>query len=151
MSEKNLREKVLEGLTNCSQGILCGHDCPYREEQLKEDGCYAALARDALNLLGGADRGYTVPAQIVPRELLLHTWGHGWQESHVIGDDEDPESFDLAECVWINGHIMDEDGSDANAASDYWAENYGKKYGIRIWTGDEKPTDKQREETPWTE
>ena len=89
-------------------------------------------------------------AHIVPRELLLCTWGHGWQESHLIGDDEDPESFDLAECVWINGHIMDQYGSDANAASDYWAETYGKRYGVRIWTGDEKPTDKQREAVEWT-
>ena len=87
---------------------------------------------------------------LVPRELLLHTWGHGWEESHLIGDDEDPERFELTECVWINGHIMDADGSDAHANSDYWAESYGKRYGVRIWTGDEKPTDEQREETPWT-
>ena len=89
-------------------------------------------------------------AQLVPRELLLNTWGHGWKESHLIGDDEEPEAFILSECVWINGRIMIQDGSNANAAGHYWEEHYGKRYGVRVWTGDEKPTDQQRAETPWT-
>ena len=89
------------------------------------------------------------PAQLMPRELLLHTWGHGWEESHMIGDDEDPESFDLVEVVWINGHIMTAEGSDANADSEYWKDRYNCTYGVRIWTGDEKPTEEQRKATPW--
>ena len=88
-------------------------------------------------------------AQLMPRELLLHTWGHGWQESHMIGDDEDPESFDLVECVWINGYIMTAEGSNANAGSEYWKDRYNTTYGVRVWTGDEKPTDEQRKATDW--
>ena len=90
-----------------------------------------------------------IPAHVVPRELLLHTWGHGWEESHLIGDDEDPESFILTECVWINGHIMDENGSDAHADSDHWKENYNRKYGVRVWCGDDEPTKEQREAIQW--
>ena len=90
-----------------------------------------------------------IPTHVVPRELLLHTWGHGWEESHLIGDDEDPESFVLTECVWINGHIMDENGSDAHADSDHWKENYNRKYGVRVWCGDDEPTKEQREAIQW--
>ena len=90
-------------------------------------------------------------ATLIQRELLLCTYGHGWEECYFIGDDEEPESITLEECVWISGHIMLESGSDADASSEWWAENYGRKYGTRIWLGDEKPTEQQRRETPWTE
>ena len=88
-------------------------------------------------------------AQLMPRELLLNTWGHGWEESHRIGDDEDPESFDLVEVVWINGHIMTVDGSSADADSEYWEGRYNCTYGVRVWTGDEKPTEEQRKSAHW--
>ncbi|MBR4334406.1 MAG: hypothetical protein IKP72_17165 [Clostridia bacterium] len=108
-----------------------------------------ALEKAAENMPEG--EGYVMPAHIVPRELLLHTWWHGWEERHYRGDDEDPEGFDLIECVWINGHIMTEDGCTAEADSDYWKEHYGKRYGVRMWAGNVEPTQEQREETPWTE
>ncbi len=86
---------------------------------------------------------------VIDREQLLTGWGHGWQESHLIGDDEDPECFTLTECVWINGYITDEDDSYANANSDYWREHYNKQYGIRIWAGDRKPTEDERKAMAW--
>lgn len=88
-------------------------------------------------------------ARLMAREELLDGFGHGWEESHLIGDDEDPEGFDLVECVWINGHIMDADGSDAHADSDYWKENYGTEYGVRVWRGVVPPTEEQRKGTPF--
>ena len=169
-------EKVKAGLKACSVGVACGPGCPYEYllDIQGQAGCIATMARDALeiikeqearkaearamlNALGQAaenmpeDIPGTMPAHIVPRELLMHTWGHGWEERHYRGDDEDPEGFDLIECVWLTGHILTEDGCSAEADSDYWEEHYGKRYGVRLWTGDVKPTDKQREETPWTE
>ena len=162
MMDEDRKKKVMAGLKCCSIGLFCpDEECPYEED--KEQGlqnCLSCLCNDALKLIQDYELGRALfapteekepaQAQLVPRELLLTTWGHGWQESHLIGDDEDPESFILVECVWINGYILDASGSNANAASDYWVENYGKRHGVRVWTGDEKPTDKQREETPWT-
>ena len=170
-------EKVMKGLEACSDGMICGKHCPYedvRDSDGPEDNCVAALARDALeiikeqearkaearamlNALGQAaenmpeDIPGTMPAHIVPRELLMHTWGHGWEERHYRGDDEDPEGFDLIECVWLTGHILTEDGCTAEADSDYWAEHYGKRYGVRLWAGDVEPTQEQREAVMWTD
>lgn len=90
-----------------------------------------------------------MPAHVVPRELLTITWGHGWEEDHFIGDDEDPERITLTEIVWINGYIMEENGSSGDAESDYWIEHYNRPYGVRIWTGDEKPTEEQRKAAEW--
>lgn len=152
------REKALAGLKACSIGVTCGPGCPYEKMQvLGENGCIATMARNALELIEDLESGRILsdptkqPAQLMPRELLLHTWGHGWEESHFRGDDEDPEGFELVEVVWINGHIMTEEGRTADADSDYWQEHYGKRYGIRIWTGDEKPTREQREGATWAE
>lgn len=91
------------------------------------------------------------PAELLPRELLIHTFGHGWEERWYIGDDEEPESKTLEECVWIGGHIMLDSGSTADAGCDWWVEHYGRKYGVRIWLGEEPPTEEQRVNTPWTE
>ena len=82
--------------------------------------------------------------RLVARDELLSSYGHGWEESWLIGDDEDPERFDLIECVWINGHIMNADGSSAHANSDWWHDHYNGRYGVRIWAGDEPPTTEQR-------
>lgn len=149
--------KVMKGLECCSIGLYCpDEECPYeKDKEEKQENCIALLARDALEVIRGlvaeatqgkmflralekaeesilADIPGTMPAHIVPRELLMHTWGHGWEERHYRGDDEDPEGFDLIECVWINGHILTEDGCSAEADSDYWKENYGKRYGVRL-------------------
>ena len=123
MSADAIRQKVIKGLECCGRSLFCPDDCPYQENF--DNGCPAQLAQDVLAVLfdkdsrralaAAEDAEAPFPAHIGPRELLLHTWGHGWQESHLIGDDEDPECFELAECVWINGHIMDAEGSDANA------------------------------------
>lgn len=90
------------------------------------------------------------PAYLVPYEQLLQTWGHGWEETWLIGDDEEPERFDLEPCVWINGHIMLESGSSADARGDCWREKYGRRFGMRVWGGRKPPTEEQRKNTPWT-
>ena len=113
-----------------------------KKDDLKKYGAVKNMPDDCL---------YVMPAKIVPRELLMHTWGHGWEERHYRGDDEDPEGFDLIECVWLTGHILTEDGCSAEADSDYWLEHYGKRYGVRLWTGDVKPTQEQREAVMWTD
>lgn len=168
-------EKVKKGLKACSEGIVCGDECPYESfifDPEKGCGCHAELAKDALALIEAFEAGKAkaralldglekaeenlpedgsgaMPAHIVPRGLLLHTWGHGWEERHMVGDDEDPERFVLAEAVWINGYILTEDGSSPNADSEYWKDRYNCTYGVRVWTGDEKPTEEQRKAAHW--
>ena len=153
--------KAKAGLKACSVGIECPRGCPYEKMHLLvESGCIATMARDALEVIVELEKaasampegeGDVMPAHIVPRELLMHTWGHGWEERHYRGDDEDPEGFDLIECVWINGHILTEDGCSAEADSDYWKEHYGKRYGVRLWAGNVEPTQEQREAVIWTD
>jgi len=87
--------------------------------------------------------------ELVPLEMLGYTWGHGWEERHMIGDEEEPEGFVLKECVWISGHIMLEDGRTADTGSAWWQENYGREYGARIWTGTRRPTEEMRRAAPW--
>ena len=167
-------EKVKKGLACCSIGLYCpDEECPYEvDKEEKKENCISNLCRDAMELIeefearkakaralldGLKKAAKNVPedgsgamtAHIVPRGLLLHTWGHGWEENHRIGDDEDPERIDLTKCVWINGHIMNEEGSNADAGSGYWEAWYNSKCGVRIWTGDEKPTEEQRKAALW--
>lgn len=87
--------------------------------------------------------------RLLSREQLLTGWGHGWEESWWIGDDEDPESITLEECVWIDGSMMMPGGNNADADGDYWKEHYNKQYGIRVWIGDRAPTEEERKAVAW--
>ena len=89
------------------------------------------------------------PPCVIQREQLLTGWGHGWEESWWIGDDEDPESITLEECVWIDGSMMMSGGNNADADGDYWKEHYNKQYGIRVWIGDRAPTEEERKAVAW--
>ena len=56
---------------------------------------------------------------------------------------------DLEEGVWIDGKGTVESGSNFNAMRDYWIEHYNQRYGVRVWAGDQPPTDEQREAAAW--
>ena len=106
----------------------------------------------------GKNEERTVSMKILKREARLLTLeelkkgiGHGWEECWLIGDDEDPERFDLEECVFLHGHLILESGSTANANSDHWQENYNKRFGMRVWEGIDPPTEEQRKAEPWAE
>ncbi len=90
-------------------------------------------------------------ARLMAREELLEGWGHGWEETWFIGDDEDPERIILKECVWIDSIILVQDFGIGKPDSDWWVEHYGRKHGSRVWKGENPPTEEQRENTPWTE
>lgn len=87
--------------------------------------------------------------RLLPREEILHTWGHGWIEDWHIGDDEEPEEIELLECVWIRGEIVTATGRKRSAEDDYWVRNYNRPYGVRLWEEVEKPTDEQRKAVDW--
>lgn len=92
-----------------------------------------------------------VPARLMSLEDLRTGNGRGLEEVWCMGDQKEGEAEGiwLAECVWINGHIMLGDGCTADAHEAPYVEGYGKKGGCRVWSG--LPTDQQRMEAPWGE
>lgn len=75
-----------------------------------------------------------------PEELKGH--GHGYLELNYIGDDEDAESFDIYECVWLNGWVFIDDGCGDTYSPKFLAKWYNRRSGVRVW--DSMPTDEQR-------
>ena len=114
---------------------------------------YIKDAVEAMEKLWGASIDPAMRVEGLPRVLtqeeLRTSSGHGWEEIWYSGDEEDVEGVALQECVWINGHIMLEDGCTADANGGIFQERYGMKYGCRVWQG--MPTDEMRKETPWEE
>ena len=115
------REKVIRWLEACSTG--CEYGCPYEYEgMVVRYECKADLMRDALELLKR-------------------------QEPRIIAFDE-LESDNL-EVVWFEakqstyiGPMLTR-GIDFNDSADWF--KYGRDW--RCWT--QRPTDEQREATPW--
>ena len=132
-------------MTDLKKSIHALEFCSSEKNKIFLDGDVRQAMKDAFSLLKANE------TRLMAREELLQGWGHGWEESWWIGDDEDPEQIVLTECVWIDGQIMMEDGSNTHADSEYWRERYGKEYAMRIWGGNTMPTDEQRRETPWSE
>lgn len=150
-------EKAIRGLEACSTEPETGEQCQALKCPYWDDASYCVreLMLDALEALknhsaasGGASPGRG-GARLLARKELLTGYGHGWEESWQIGDDEDPEYKELEEVVWIDGKGTLESGSNFNAMSDYWIEHYNQLYGVRVWAGDQPPTDEQREAAAW--
>lgn len=149
------KQEIIRDMEGCIRRGPCG-GCLYgkMEQAARERGiaekeppmCLDYLLRDALFALEALPES---EASIVPWEELLFGAGRGWEETWLIGDDEDPERFDLEPCVWIAGHIMLESGSSADADSDHWREQYGRRYGMRVWRGSTEPTEEQRKAVKW--
>lgn len=155
------RKQVAETIAFCLEhGTMGGHDCSgiytqkgkgivkegrYRDacpNGACETGCVVTPLRESLRFLGKETRLLTL-------EELEKGFGHGWEEAWLIGDDEDPERFDLEECVYLHGHLILESGSTANAQSDHWQESYNKRFGMRVWEGIDPPTEAQRKAVKW--
>jgi len=82
--------------------------------------------------------------RLITLEELQTGHGHGWEECWMEPEDGEAGGAELTECVWINGHVMLEDGT--GSAGNY-AEHYG--YRLRIWAGEEAPTDEARRRETW--
>lgn len=152
--------EILAGMEHCLVSGVC-RECPYQalEDAYRAGGtnpngtpitCIDIMIRGAADALRAALP--EAPARLMSLEELLDGWGCGWEETWLIGDDEEPERIDLEACVWIDGHVMLASGSTGDARGYYWQEHYGRKYGIRVWAGrGEIPTMEQRQHTPWAE
>jgi len=86
--------------------------------------------------------------ELITLKEINETTGTGWIESWYQPEEGEPESFELTECVWLRGHVLENEAGLVNPG--YLKRKYGKKYGVRIWRGD-RPTLEQWEAAKWDE
>lgn len=130
------REKVIKGLECCLGDTradlpnLCTI-CPYAHDYYATQTCGKKLKEDALALLKAQE-----PRIISLEEIHYATFG--WMEAS-----EQLIPCVLEDIIYVDdtiGFASIDDGHDYMCESDY-----GKTW--RVWTS--RPTDKQREATPW--
>ena len=87
--------------------------------------------------------------RLLTLEEALSVKGCGWEEIWFDADEEEgtAEYKECFECVFIGGHGADRDG----AVIEINPEKYNKAHHHRLWLGEEKPTDAQREAEKWDE
>lgn len=137
------RKTVALGLQYCVESVEsaeCSENCPYYDSCWGETSeMYEDLLKDSLAIL------QPQPARLLTLDEAQTATGHGWEESWIYETDENPETIDLFECVFIHSHIRLDDGD----ISEVRPDRYGKKYHSRLWMGDIPPTDEQRKAAPW--
>ena len=135
----NKREKVMKGLGCCSQGakepytptIRYCAECPYLKSKIP---CTRALARDALELLKAQE-----PRVMTLEEVHEMAWDYCYLEEEVIKDKvlQIYSGKYRIKCItWP---------SIASCVLTFGDDAYGKRW--RCWTS--RPTEEQREATPW--
>lgn len=87
--------------------------------------------------------------QLLTYEEAMSAVGHGWEEVWFEADPEkgEAEYKECFECVFIYGHIMCADGDSGEVNK----ETYNRRYHSRLWLGEDRPTDEQREAAKWDE
>ena len=139
-------EKVKAGLECCSIGLYCpDEECPYeKDKEEKQENCIALLARDALELLKAQEPRVLQIKEMAFLEIAVFIETNGDLEGK--GTDlflAIPYIYAASQNM-SDGYIAFVDGN--TDVYDLQAIDYGKLW--RCWTS--QPTDKQREETPWT-
>ena len=162
-TEESAWEKAKMGLKCCIEGIetnTCPDGCPWENDCWGVDDAplHVPALREALKAMEAEEHlilhvagDSAGEARLMSLEELRTGNGRGLEETWCMGDQKEGEAEGiwLAECVWINGHIMLEDGCTADAHEAPYVEGYGKKGGCRVWSG--LPTEQQRMEAPWGE
>lgn len=75
----------------------------------------------------------------------LQGFGHGWVEEWVE-DDEGPAHIEVLPCAWLRFNILERKDSVRWNAPE---TGYNRRKGYRVWAGDKRPTDEQREAEEW--
>ena len=85
--------------------------------------------------------------RLLTYEEAMNAVGHGWEEVWFKADPDEGEAEykGCFECVFIYGHIRSADG-DVGEVNE---ETYNRPYHSRLWLGDERPTDEQRQSAEW--
>ena len=142
---EEVRKKVIEGLERCDlYGYCADKQCPYYENVT----CHEALRRDTLSLLEEQEpRVMTLEeVQKISTEDLD---GVVWLESRMYSD---PDNGDCN--IWFSGWANPVESCEMDIhiyafGNEVPVEAKKRMYGItwRCWTS--RPTDEQREATPW--
>lgn len=92
----------------------------------------------------GQGQGLT---RLLTYEEAMSAVGHGWEEVWFEADPAEGEAEykECFECVFIYGHIRSADGDSGEVD----IERYNRPYHSRLWLGEERPTDAQRDAAPW--
>lgn len=138
------------GLANCLPASMVKpegscEECPY-DEKCSEAYIPITMQKDLIEDVFAAlsDAVEQQKTRLLKLEELQAGHGHGWEESWFEPEDGEAGRAELTECVWINGHVMLEDGTESG---DNYAESYGKR--LRVWQGMEPPTDEARRRETW--
>ena len=100
------------------------------------------LAIHELETPGEQEAGKKSARLLSAREFRAIETGIGWMEN-MFGPDE----IWLERIAWTGGNTATESG---HSTVERLCGIYNQPMGIRIWVGDEPPTDAQREAAPWT-
>lgn len=86
-------------------------------------------------------------ARLLTYEEAMSAVGHGWEEVWFAADPQEGEAEykECFECVFIYGHIMCADGDSGEVNE----ETYNRPYHSRLWLGEDRPTDAQRQSAEW--
>lgn len=131
-------DKVIKGLECCTDIAIGCDECPYSDDCERDEGVIA-LTRDALEMLKAQE-----PRVMTLEEVLGNTIGIGlpcWIEDHIE---------DVCVPVLIPAVVTTDDTYVQYSGDDcYEGALYHRDYGkrMRCWTS--RPTDEQREATPW--
>lgn len=91
----------------------------------------------------------SIPASdcvLLTRDAFLgRAMGHGWLETWLRADDEDPEQVVVVPFAWAGGYTVCEDGI---SNVHHIAALYNRRHGCRVWVG-ERPTWAQRDAAAW--
>ena len=127
----NKQEKVINGMECCIKRMTttgeCGYDCSYCHNPL---GCKVVMLKDAISLMKAQE----------PRVMTLQDW----EADHVA-----------KMPVWVEWRESAKGECADYGKADGWAVLNVDEFidvvyfGGRCWTS--RPTDEQREVTPWTE
>ena len=141
------RERVMKGLESCIKAIEdceCTDNCPYESQcWYGTDGTmYLDLMRDALELLKAQE----------PRVMTLEEVVKHYSLPPVVLDDIDLQEDYLQDIEPLYFDFQVDDpwavhwrGYQQVMKYDDWKASYGQKW--RCWTS--RPSDEQREATPW--
>lgn len=128
----NKRDKVIKGLECCAEDCVDG--CPYEDLDVEGWNCTTLLCRDALELLKEQE----------PRVLTLEEVKMLDSDYYYLESMRSPGK-EFREIVGAYGLMCVTWPSITWARQTMGDRGYGKTW--RCWTS--RPTDEQREKTPW--
>ena len=142
-------EKTLEGLDCCTGTAVhlghCPEGCPYFAESERADKCFEKLHHDALELLKCHTPSIISVSDLINKHKAVKDGCVWFEVKYGFLAPAFVDIFHRNEIRIYSPFLHP--GSDEESNETWWGiDCYGAVW--RCWTF--RPTDKQREETPWT-